>query len=400
MKNSAIIRIVIWSLVIVILLGLLLAGLGIEKFWGSRFYRFNSPAIAATEATGVRTTDTLPSGTYTATAAMNVREIPSDEATITGTLNRGDTVTVERSENANGLCWALISSPAKGWVQADCLEGSADASVPADQVKKIAIDWVSGTVTIQPGDVTEISFHEDSSKYPMVWKLHNGKLTIQFCQKNKFGYNLTVNKDLTILVPKDFALDELELDAASADLNASDIAIRSVNLNTASGTSHFQDCDVTDLDIDTASGDVFFEGSLDTLDFDAASASFSGILTNTPSRIDVDSASGDLDLTLPEDTGFSVDLDGMSCDFSSEFETTLRNGRHTYGDGHCRIDMDGISSDVIIRKGIEFPVTVPSLPDALDAPTVPSSLDALVPQPEPIIKTTTTPSAPDVPDAP
>ena len=109
---------------------------------------------------------------------------------------------------------------------------------------------------------------------------------------------------------------------------------------------------------------------------------------------------GFLDLTLPEDTGFSVDLDGMSCDFSSEFETTLRNGRHTYGDGHCRIDMDGMSSDVIIRKGMEFPVTVPSLPDAPDAPTVPSSLDALVPQPEPIIKTTTTPSAPDVPDAP
>lgn len=312
MKNSAIIRIVIWSLVIVILLGLLLAGLGFGKIGGGRFYRYHISTIEATEATGVRT---------------------------------------------------------------------ADASVPADQVEKIAIDWVSGTVTIQSGDVTEISFHEDSSKYPMVWKLHNGKLTIQFCQKNK--YNLTVNKDLTILVPKDFALDELELDAASADLNASDIAIRSVNLNTASGICHFQDCDVTDLDIDTASGDVFFEGSLDTLDFDAASASFSGILTNTPSRIDVDSASGDLDLTLPEDTGFSVDLDGMSCDFSSEFETTLRNGHHTYGDGHCRIDMDGMSSDVIIRKGMEFPVTVPSLPDAPDAPTVPSSPDAPVPQPEP-----------------
>lgn len=372
MKSSAIIRIIIWSLVIVILLGLLLAGLGFGEIRGSRFYRYDTSTVQATGAPG----DTASSGTYTAKQNQSVRQMPTDDAAVTGSLSDGDAVIVERTEMSNGITWALISSPVKGWVPDDCLESSAAASdsVPADQVDKIAVDWVSGTVTIQPDDVDEISFYEDSSKYPMVWKLQNGKLTIRFCQEERFSFNLTVNKNLTILVPRDFALDELELDAASANLNASDMTIRSVELDIASGACRFQNCDVAELEVDTASGDVFFEGSLDSLDFDAASASFHGVLTNTPSRIDVDSASGNLELTLPEDTGFSVGLDGLSCDFSSDFATTLRNGRYTYGDGRCRIDMDGMSSDIIIHRGSSEPaVTVPAVPEVPDAPDAPDA---------------------------
>lgn len=338
MKSSAIIRIIIWSLVIVILLGLLLAGLGFGEIRGSRFYRYD-----------------------TSTEALDALNAPA-----TGTASASDS-----------------------------------DSVSADQVDKIAVDWVSGTVTIQPDDVDEISFYEDSSKYPMVWKLQNGKLTIRFCQEERFSFNLTVNKNLTILVPRDFALDELELDAASTNLNASDMTIRSVELDIASGACRFQNCDVAELEVDTASGDVFFEGSLDSLDFDAASASFHGVLTNTPSRIDVDSASGNLELTLPEDTGFSVGLDGLSCDFSSDFATTVRNGRYTYGDGRCRIDMDGMSSDIIIHRGSQSTVTVPAVPEAPDAPDAPDSPETPDSLTLPTLSTLPTlPTLPALSDAP
>lgn len=376
MKKSAIARIIIWCVVIVLLLGLLIVGLGY------RHWRFRDSWGTVQAQPLVLGTSGISTGTYTATENLNVRESPSTVAPNKGMLNQGDTVTIERSEIISGRNWAYVSSPMEGWVLADYLEGTyapgvSASSIPTDQVQEISIDWVSGTVTIQPGDVEEISFYEESTneKYPMVWKLHNGELSIQFCQDHIFphGFSFTLDKDLTILVPKDFTLDELELDAASTNLSASGLTVRSVELDTASGISRFKNCDVTELDIDTASGDVYFEGSLGSLDFDAASASFTGVLTNTPSRMSVDSASGDLDLTLPEDTGFSVSLDGMSCNFSSDFDTTTRNGRHTHGDGRCRIDMDGMSSDIIIRKSSESTVTVPTVPEAPTAPAAPEA---------------------------
>ena len=42
----------------------------------------------------------------------------------------------------------------------------------------------------------------------------------------------------------------------------------------------------------------------------------------------------------------------MSSDFSSDFATTIQNGRHVCGDGSCQIQMDAMSGNVIIRKGV------------------------------------------------
>ena len=141
------------------------------------------------------------------------------------------------------------------------------------------------------------------------------------------------------------------------------MTIREVDFDGASGTCEFENCTVDEMDIDTASGDIRFIGALDILDCDAASASVYAVLSNTPSRLDMDSMSGDLDITLPGDAGFTVTLDGMTSDFSSDFETTVKNGNQVCGDGRCRINIDAMSGDVTIRKGESS--TAP------DAPTVP-----------------------------
>lgn len=491
MKKSAVIRIIMWILVIVILLGILFTGLGIrlwkprtageprvtapllldeasvgpctaketvnirsgpsmsksvigvlnpdetaivekiEEVNGRRWAYISSPVqgwivaeyltgdSSGTDAAAPATEALAPEGAfanpYTVKEAMNVRETPSLQAPIAGMLDSGDTVIVEKIENVTGMSWAYISSPAQGWVITEYLTGDssgADAAVdnitgnitvPADQVSKISIDWVSGAVTIQPGDVSEISFYEESSneKYPMVWKLRDGKLSIQFCQDHSFphSFSFTLNKDLTVLVPKDWSCEELELDTASTDLYVSALTIREVEVDSASGICRFQDCDIMDMEIDTASGDVYLEGTLNTLDFDAASAKFTGVLRNTPSRMAVDSMSGKLDLTLPEDTGFTVKMDGMSSGFTSDFPTTMRSGNHVCGDGRCIIDIDGMSSDVNIRKGENAPSTQPTeaeentLPSLATLPTAAAEVPAAPDSP-------TAPEAPAAPKAP
>lgn len=291
MKTNAIIRIVVWSVVILVLVGLLLFFIG-----GVPFFHHDSVSSTAKDSTE----------TYV--------EAPLSEGT-------------------------LYFSP--------------------DQVRDLQIEWVSGSILVQPGDVEEIVICETGvteEKYVMVCKQAGSKLDIQFCKDSTFDFNfgITINnvleKDLLITVPRDWTCNALEVDAASATLEVNGLTIRNVEFDGASGTCDFVDCKVGSLDLDTASGDIYFSGSLEELDCDAASASFTGVLNNIPSRIDMDSMSGDLDITLPENAGFTVSMSAMSSDFSSDFETVSRNGSYVCGDGRCRINVDAMSGDVTIRK--------------------------------------------------
>lgn len=340
MKKSAIARIVIWSLVIALLIGLLAIGLGYRSFRNAKY-----------------------------------RNLWNNNVT-----NQGD--------NTSGAA-ALKTS-------ADFSNTEDNYSIPADEVREISVDWAAGKITVSSADVTEIRFSETgSSKYPMVWKLKNGKLDIDFCEDDlhfgfrNFGFLNFGEKDLTILVPRDFSCEELEVDTASTTLEVSDLTIRKVDLDTASGICRFQNCTISELDIDTASGDVFFQGTLDALDFDAASAGFTGVLSNIPNRMAVDSMSGELDLTLPENAGFTVKMDGMNNDFTSDFPTTMRGGSYVCGDGRLLIDMDGMNNDVTIRKAASSPAAVPGATTVPEAPTAPEAPKA----PE-------APTAPDAPSAP
>ena len=119
----------------------------------------------------------------------------------------------------------------------------------------------------------------------------------------------------------------------------------------ASGKCVFYNCTVEKLDLDTASGDVHFSGSLQQLDCDAVSADILLKLDNVPGSIELDTVSGDLDVTLPADAGFTVTLDAMSSEFQSDFDTTMRNDSYIGGNGRCRIDVDAMSGEVTVRKG-------------------------------------------------
>ncbi len=302
MKTNAIVRIILFSLAILILLGILLAGLGAG---------------------------------YLVTNAGKV-----SQSIINGLVSDQDT---------DKDFWDNFSS-------GDVM-GIA-ASVDASEIRDISIDWVSGSITIMPGKNNRITISESevsSDKYKLIWKQSGDKLVIQYCEAtwDILGINLgtDINKDLVITVPADWICDSLEIDTASARVEITDLTIGEMEFDGASGSCYFKNCTVDEIDLDTASGDVHFSGILNVLDCDAASASINLVVTNNPRRIDIDTASGDLDLTLPENCGFSVSLDTMSGDFTSDFPTTMTAGNYLHGDGTCRINIAAMSGDVIIRKG-------------------------------------------------
>lgn len=227
--------------------------------------------------------------------------------------------------------------------------------VSADEIKNIRIDWAAGSISITPGDVENILFSETqnlSEEDRMVYSQQGDTLVIHFTGTQQiFGVSIDAPKDLLITVPQDWICQELEIDAASASVHVTGLTIETVDFDGASGNFRFDGCHVGALDIDTASGDIRYSGTLQELDCDAASASCTLVLTNAPRRIDADMASGDLRLTLPEDCGFTVQLDALSGNFTSDFLTSTQNGKYIYGNGSCRINISAMSGDVDIQKG-------------------------------------------------
>ena len=366
MKSNAIVRIVIWSVVIFVLLAILIAGLGnnlFTMFHGSTDTVYHSTDVAASESPSGQSDTPIAERSVSVVSQTSVYTMPNTQSASVGALNVGDNVVIDRSEEVGGDSWIHITSPVDGWVNAECLKlngvnqtGSVGSAAPA-AIREIKIEWISGSVTVEPGDVQEITFLESGNgtdKYEMVWKQSGDELVIQYSKDSSIaGFGIHIDKgskDLTVTVPRGWVCDSLELDTASTDLTVRDMIIREMEIDSASGTAKFENCTVSSLDVDTASGDVTFSGSLNELDFEAASASFTGVLENVPDQVNMDSMSGGLALTLPEDAGFTVSLDAMSSDFSSDFPTVKKNKSYVCGDGHCKIEVSAMSGDVSILK--------------------------------------------------
>lgn len=250
----------------------------------------------------------------------------------------------------------------------DVLEDSSDevhivsgekktAIFAADEVDSLVIEWAAGDIVIQHGDTDTITVAEESvsnKKYEMRIFQTGKTLEIKFCDDgiNFIGINniKAVDKDLVITVPMQWNMRELEVDAASADLTVSDMTIQTANFNMASGEIYMYNCDVDTIDLDTASGDVEFTGTLNVLECDAASANCIVTVFNSPKHINMDSASGNLELFLPDDCGFRCNMETLSGHFSSDFSTSNSDGLYIYGDGACQIDMDAMSGSISIRK--------------------------------------------------
>ena len=357
MKRNAVNRIIIWCLVLVILLGLLLLGLN----W--RGGLFGITEIEATEAHDIGNSSSISATVIKDSWLLNS---PAPDAQQKSQLLSGTTVHVTRQELINGSQWAYVVSPDSGWIAAENLrledsvsgdsfwriDGAAQFSA---DLQEIEIDWVSGNIRLAPANVSHIEVSEsgkDISKYPMICEQDGQTLEIEYCTSTTFGdlKNLKFSKDLTILVPMDWNGRAVKVDAASAKLSMQDLTIEEVEIDTASGECQFDNCTINSLDIDTASGDVDFEGSLNKLDCDSASAGVQAELNNIPYEIDMDTASGGLELYLPEDAGFSVSMDTMSGKFDSTFPAAMKNGRYVCGDGACKIDMSSMSGGVTIRS--------------------------------------------------
>ncbi len=296
MKNKIILRIVLYSILIILFIGLLIAGLMMSP---RRLMRYM------------------------------LRDSPSRHSFATS--DRGE-YTVSGSDSGN---------PHSG-------------SVSSADISDLEIDWANGAITIEPGDTDTITFSESPDALDsMVWYVSDETLFIHFSDEN-MGFDFQPGKhtkDLTITVPRSWSPSEITLYTASCNLEISDLTIlEELEIEGASNHSRLMNCSVDQISISGASNTFSMNGSLNHFESDDVSSVCTLVLSNQPKSITVSGVSSQLDLTLPKDCGFSGKMDGVSARLHTDFPIVGKNDQFSYGDGSCKIDIDGVSSELSIHK--------------------------------------------------
>lgn len=263
-----------------------------------------------------------------------------------------------------------------------------------EKVERLALDWTSGEVHIQTHAQSTVLIEEKVSssvrdELRVHWWLDGTTLRVKFCASGQGLRPLgNVRKELTVTVPESVVLEQAEISAASADVTAEGLRAGELKASTASGAMSLN-AEAERIDLSSASGDISLTQSgraesirvssasgrqvarlsaVGEARFDAASGGIEvtaeaadsiraetasgGVrleLAGMPAECSVRTTSGGVELRLPEDAGFTAQVETTSGDLESEY--ALKKSGETYicGDGSARIEIHTTSGDVSVQ---------------------------------------------------
>lgn len=252
-----------------------------------------------------------------------------------------------------------------------------DFSANADEISSIDIEWISGSVNISEYDgdgitVSEDGFDDEDTK--LRYRIKNGKLSIRFVKSGWrngiiFGVGkLSLEKDLTILVPKGKQFRELDMELVSSSVEVNGISADDFDIDTVSGAVNIENLTTNDIDIEgvsgaitlkdvsartadieNVSGAIDFSGTVREIDFNTVSGGITAEFSEVPEIVSIDSVSGSTDIWMPK-TGISAEIDSVSGNVYAFGDKLGKSGEYTVGDGYMKLNVDTVSGGVEIEE--------------------------------------------------
>ena len=261
------------------------------------------------------------------------------------------------------------------------------ASFPASAVNRIDISWVSGKVDICVGEgseiiVTELCSQNLSDSQRMRCYLSGGTLRVEYWETARAGWRWfnwrwvdwrnydEPTKSLRLELPASLVgeLQELDVEAVSADIRVdaayavrtkltavsgsvevNGVDAKRLSVSTTSGSISVKGCYADELSIEAISGGANVEGSYGDVDAETVSGRIEMNLSTAPRKMKVHSISGGVTLRLPADANFTVYLDTVSGLLSSDIPGKLSSNLLICGDGECSYRVETVSGNVRIR---------------------------------------------------
>lgn len=227
-----------------------------------------------------------------------------------------------------------------------------------DEFHSIKVNWTNGKINIEAydGEDTVISETEVAEKENKLrWRVEDGVLKIQqMAAGMRFGLKQTPKKTLTVKIPSNVAegLKAVTSDSVSAEVTITGIsASDKIEIDTVSGGANLKNIKTEKLDIDTVSGSIKAAGEFTELESDSVSGDVTVSSATPLKKLDCDSTSGNIRLTIPKNSGFTLKADTVSGDISCGLPTVSEGkNRRVCGDGSADFETDTVSGDLIITS--------------------------------------------------
>ena len=327
MRKNAITRIIIWSIVLVLLLGILFTFLiGGFRGWHSGLPSFY-PGFNYKE-----------SSSYSV-GAFNLEEPVSNlnvnwlGGSISIESYEGDVIAVTETgalKENEALRWRLRNGTLTIYPRRSFwfFGFGFGATLQKDLMIRIPASWSS---------LSEISIDSVSAKISL------GGLALSELEIDNVSGNIALSG---------MQADEISIDNVSGSVTLSGISGGILNLDSVSGEIICTDTRLTALDCDTVSGGASFAGSLKRLDLNTASGSVRIESDQMLDEISSDSVSGGVTVVMPDGDGFSAEMDSISGSLNSDFPLTSRGDRRIYGNGGADYSFDSVSGDanLLLKK--------------------------------------------------
>ena len=309
--------------------------------------------------------------------------------------------------------WYSFGTTNAGVTLASADEYTAGGATVTGRVENLDIDWTSGEVNVEyhSGDgviVSETADRALSEDEKLRWWLDGTTLRIQY-MKPGFRISVNVNKKLTVSLPEGTVLKSADIGVTSAALNLPRLAADEIRLDvtsgditavtltgklTASSTSGdifiSQESGIGEVDMTSTSGSISCSlgagagsvsmhstsgsislsaaGSVNTVRLWSTSgvicpdlagvdkAEFSSTSGGVTGRVaafsdlKVETTSGKVTLSLPDDPGFTCTVDTAGGSFSSSLALTKNGDTYSCGDGSARCSIDTSSGNIQIEQ--------------------------------------------------
>lgn len=226
-----------------------------------------------------------------------------------------------------------------------------------ETITDLSINWLAGKITVEASADEKIHVSEDyggeNDDMRLRWKVEEGELKIQFCKPVLFGSVNGGSKSLTVQVPQTMldAMNEVEIDGVDCDVSYTGNADE-LDLNVVTGDVTVSG-DLGELNVDAVEGKITFRGAVRAAELDCVEADVTMYLDKA-TRLSFDQVDADVTLYLSEEiTGFDAEMDSIGSEITVEgFEgmSGVSNKHARWGDGSLRISMNGIDSQLKIKK--------------------------------------------------
>lgn len=270
----------------------------------------------------------------------------------------------------------------------------------AEELTALDIDWHSGNVSLSVWDGEKIQITEQAATGALAdderlsVSTSGGTLRIRWMENHLFSLFGAKHaaKQLSVQLPRSMALANLACRSVSGDVTLTGCEAEKLSVGSTSGAVTLQavtaaalsadtvsgaltlehttasgSADVTTtsgemtltafsapaLSFETTSGAVSLSGRVDSLTGSSVSAPLSAELIRCPAELTIQSVSGGVTLTLPENDGFYLDYSTVSGALHSDFPLIgglAKSGKALYLAGTSRFSVSTTSGEITLKK--------------------------------------------------